>query len=358
MPDTIAKPEAETRAAKPAMAEPTDPRTPFTPETLQAQFDQLGTDDILRYDDPDSVLRSIARMVHAGRRDAALGRLFEGHVNALQLIRLYGDETLRDWAADAARDGHRIGVWNNDAFDNPLTHDGKRLRGAKSFASGAGVLTHALVTTRADSADAVQMWRVTLDPETSATDRTWWQPAGMQRSETHIVSWDEDRAAEAVPIGGPGLYQRQPHFSGGGLRFAAVQAGAVAGLHDRLVQDLNSRGRAGHPLQRRRIGESFACAQRAIDAVMSVAGAYHMIDPDLLHRVDCARHIVLDAAEEQIMRVQRAVGLSGLMHPHPLATHLSDLAVYIRQPNPDGSLDAVAGAAIDGDLDFNLLGYA
>ena len=357
MPDTIPRPSSHARADTQATAK-ADPRTPFTPDSLQAAFAQLGTTDILSYDDPASVQRSIARMVRAGRRDAALGRLFEGHVNALQLIRLYGDAALRDWAEQAEARGHRIGVWNNDAHGNPLSHDGERLRGAKSFASGAGVLTHALVTSRADSAEHVQMWRVTLDPGTSATDHSWWQPTGMQRSETHVVSWDEDRAAEAVPIGGPGLYQRQPHFSGGGLRFAAVQAGAVAGLHDRLVSDLTGRDRAGHPLQRRRIGESFACAQRAIDAVMSVAASYHMDDPDLLHRVDCARHIVLEAAEEQIMRVQRAVGLSGLMHPHPLATHLSDLAVYIRQPNPDGSLDAVAGAAIEGDLDFNLQGFA
>ena len=247
----------------------------------------------------------------------------------------------------------RIGVWNNDHFGNPLYEEAGRLRGAKSFASGAGVLTHALVTTRADSAEHVQLWIVALDPDTSATDRTWWQPVGMQRSETHIVSWDGECAPVAERVGGPGLYQRQPHFSGGGLRFAAVQAGAIAGLHDRMVEALTSRDRAEHPIQRRRIAESFSCAQTAIDAVMMVAHAYQVGDPDLLVRCDAARHRVLECAEEQIMRVQRAVGLQGLMHPHPLATHMADLMTYIRQPGPDSATDNVARAVLDRGLEFN-----
>jgi len=331
-----------------------DPRQRFTPVTLQSAFERFNACDILQYDDKYSATRTIARMIAVGRQDAALGRLFEGHVNALQLTALYGDVALQAWAKKAQSSAHRIGVWNNDHTPNPLRFENGRLRGGKSFASGAGVLTHALVTTRADSPEHVQMWNVTLDPETSSTDTNWWQPVGMQRSETHIVSWDKDKAPEAVPIGEPGLYQLQPHFSGGGLRFAAVQAGAIAGLHDRLVAALSARNRTNHTLQRRRVAESFTCAQTAIDAVMRVAQVYALDNSDLLLRCDSARHIVLECAEAQIMRVQRAVGLSGLMHPHPLATHLLDLSVYIRQPNPDGSLQTVSDAVIEADLDFNI----
>lgn len=330
-----------------------DPRAPFTPEGLQAAFDALGTSDLLLYEDLASVGRTIRRMIAGGRRDASLGRLFEGHVNALQLIHLFGNGALKRWAREAPARQYRCGVWNNDNRGNPLRTAAERLRGAKSFASGAGLLTHALVTTGADSPEEVQMWLVTLDERTAETDRDWWQPVGMQRSETHIVSWDGPNAPNAVRVGGPGLYQQQPHFSGGGLRFAAVQAGAVAGLHDRLVEALTKRGRADHAVQRRRIAESFSCAQTAIDAVMAVARDYRLDNEQLLPRVDAARHRVLECGEEQIMRVQRAVGLQGLMHPHPLATHLSDLSVYIRQPDPDGSLDAVAEAVLTGGLDFN-----
>ena len=349
MPDVL---ESESRAQVP-VALPEDPRTPFTPDSLQKRFEGLNANDVLSYDTPEHVAHCIRRMIAVGRQDAALGRLFEGHVNALQLVRLYGDARQRRWAESAQANGVRIGVWNNDHFGNPLREDVGRLRGAKSFASGAGLLTHALVTTQAHSPDDVQMWIVTLDPATSETDRDWWQPVGMQRSETHIVSWDGSQAPDAQRLGGPGLYQRQPHFSGGGLRFAAVQAGAVAGLHDRLVEALQSRDRAGHPIQRRRVAESFSCAQTAIDAVMSAARAHDPDHPDWLVRCDAARHRVLECAEEQIMRVQRAVGLQGLMHPHPLATHLSDLCTYIRQPGPDAATDTVAEAVLSRGLDLS-----
>ena len=350
MPDTLPRTR---RARSDAIRIPDDPRTPFTPEQLQARFEAADVTDILRYDDPHSVARCIRRMIAVGRQDAALGRLFEGHVNALQLVRLYGNAAQRRWVDGAQAQGVRIGVWNNDHFGNPLREAEGRLRGAKSFASGAGLLTHALVTTQAHSPDDVQLWIVTLDEADSQTDRDWWQPVGMQRSETHIVAWDGERAPTAETVGAPGLYQRQPHFSGGGLRFAAVQAGAVAGLHDQLVEALTSRDRAGHPIQRRRIADSFSCAQTAIDAVMMVAHAYEPDDPDLLVRCDAARHRVLECAEEQIMRVQRAVGLQSLMHPHPLATHLADLQTYIRQPGPDAATDNVARAVLDDGLEFN-----
>lgn len=291
-------------------------------------------------------------MIEVGREDAALGRLYEGHVNALQLVCQFGDARQCAWAREASERGVRIGVWNNDAHGDPLLWTGERLRGAKSFASGAGLLTHALVTTEASDSKAVQMWIVKLDEQTSTTDRSWWNPVGMQRSETHIVSWNGATAPRAERLGGGGDYQTEPHFSGGALRFAAVQAGAVAGLHDRLVAELTSRDRADHPLQRRRIAESFTDAQIAIDAVIRAAAAYRH-EPSWIPRVDAARHIVLERAEAQIARVQRAAGLGSLMHPHPLATHLSDLSVYIRQPNPDGSLDRVAQGAIDETLSLD-----
>ena len=351
VPDVL-PPRARPRPSPVAL--PDDPRTSYTPDRLQDRFEALNAEDVLAYDNPESVAHCIRRMIRAGREDAALGRLFEGHVNALQLIRTYGDGAQRRWAETAQNQGARIGVWNNDHFGNPLRVDGSRLRGAKSFASGAGLLTHALVTTEAHSPERVQMWIVTLDDATSGTDREWWQPVGMQRSETHIVSWDRADAPVAEELGRPGEYQRQPHFSGGGLRFAAVQAGAVAGLHDQLVEALTARDRADHPIQRRRIAESFSCAQTAIDAVMMVAHAYAPDDPHLLIRCDAARHRVLECAEEQIMRVQRAVGLQGLMHPHPLATHLADLMTYIRQPGPDAATDNVARGVLEDGLGFNL----
>ena len=320
------------------------PGSPLSPDALASETDWVHID--LDFDDPASVTDTITEMVQVGRRDTALGRLVEGHVNALQLMHRYGNGIQQEQARTAARDRRVYGVWNADHRDNPLRTHENRLRGAKAFASGAGLLTHAIVTTEASDPDHVQMWVVELDPITHSVDKLWWNPVGMQRSETHIVSWDEKAPAKAERLGRPGDYQTQPDFSGGALRFAAVQAGSVAGLFDLLVEELVGRGRAGHPLQRRRIAEGYVIAQAAINAVVSTARRYDPEDPLLLPRVDAARHSVLECAEQMLGLVQRAVGLQGLMHPHPIATRVTDLMTYIRQPNPDGSVDNVAEAVI------------
>ena len=328
----------------PAAERTWQPGSPLTPDALRNETDWVHID--LDFNDPRSVMDTITEMIQVGRRDVALGRLVEGHVNALQLMRRYGNGVQQEQARTASRDHRVYGVWNADHRDNPLRRSEDRLRGAKAFASGAGLLTHAVVTTEANDPDHVQMWIVELDDYTSSTDRLWWNPVGMQRSETHIVSFDEKQPAKSERLGSPGDYQTQPDFSGGALRFAAVQAGGIAGLYDMMVDDLTSRGRADAPLQRRRIAEGYVIAQAAINAVCSTARRYDVEDELLLPRVDAARHAVLEAAENMLALVQRAVGLSGLMHPHPIATRVTDLMTYIRQPNPDGSADNVAEAVI------------
>ena len=93
--------------------------------------------------DEDAYL-SLLRLLHAtGRRDLPLGRLFEGHVDAGQIIRRYGTPDQLPPVRAA------LGVWNADLPGEPLrlTRDGAgwRLSGAKAYASGAGILSHALV---------------------------------------------------------------------------------------------------------------------------------------------------------------------------------------------------------------------
>ena len=320
------------------------PGSPLTKDTLASETDWVHID--LEFNDPSSVTDTITEMITVGRRDTALGRLVEGHLNALQLMHRYGNGIQQEQARTAARDRRIYGVWNADHRDNPLRTHENRLRGAKAFASGAGLLTHAIVTTEANDPRHVQMWVVELDEISHSIDKLWWNPVGMQRSETHIVSFDEKAPAPAERLGRPGDYQIQPDFSGGALRFAAVQAGGVAGLYDAMVEELVSRGRAEHPLQRRRIAEGYVIAQAAINAVVGTARRYDPESDTLLPRVDAARHAVLESAENMLSLVQRAVGLNGLIHPHPIATRVTDLMTYIRQPNPDGSADNVAEAVI------------
>src|ERR1700685_2574924 len=89
------------------------------------------------------VLRSI------GSGSLPLGRLFEGHVNALELVLRYGERQQVDLVAAEARAGRLFGVWNNDdANDLRLVRRRERYRlvGQKTLASGAGHIERPLVT--------------------------------------------------------------------------------------------------------------------------------------------------------------------------------------------------------------------
>ncbi|WP_094122919.1 acyl-CoA dehydrogenase family protein [Hymenobacter glacialis] len=88
---------------------------------------------------------------HIGRGNLAVGRVFEGHFNALQLIQQLGTAAqVASYAADA-RAGRLFGVWNTEipiegVHLEPLANGRYRLRGAKTFASGAGHVARPLIT--------------------------------------------------------------------------------------------------------------------------------------------------------------------------------------------------------------------
>ena len=76
-----------------------------------------------------------------GRGNLSVGRIYEGHVNALLLIRWFGSPSQRKHLETSASGGALFGVWNTDLPDNPVRMDNGVLQGAKSFASGADGLS-------------------------------------------------------------------------------------------------------------------------------------------------------------------------------------------------------------------------
>ncbi|PXA89271.1 acyl-CoA dehydrogenase, partial [Nostoc sp. 3335mG] len=208
-------------------------------------------------DPPDTpaMLALLRLLFRVGRDDLPLGRLFEGHVDACQIVTRYGDAAQAAALAATLRDGGTLGVWNADLPGDPLRLDGDRMFGGKSFASGAGLLSHALVSV--DEGGGRQLLLIDLAAQPPAIDRSFWKVVGMQRSETHIVRWDGTAITERNRIGRPGDYVREPWFSGGALRFAAVQAGGIAALVDGVRDHLGKIDRAGDPHQSGRLARLF-----------------------------------------------------------------------------------------------------
>ena len=298
--------------------------------------------------DGDALLHLLRLLYATGREDLPLGRLFEGHVDALQIIARFGGDEARSTITKAVADGAGIGVWNADLAGEPLRIVDGRLRGGKSFASGAGILSHALVTVDTDAGRQLVLLDLASTPP--AIDRGFWHVIGMRRSETHIVRWDGAPVLPGDLIGGPGDYVREPWFSGGALRFAAVQAGGIAALVDQTRDHLVATRRAGDPHQSGRLASLYGLAEAAAAAVRTAANGWFADDAARLPLVAAARAAVYEAGGKAIILAQEAVGLQSMFVVHPLAVTITDLSVYLRQPGPDSQRMQVGAAVAVGTL--------
>lgn len=293
-------------------------------------------------------LMALLRLLYeTGRQDLPLGRLFEGHVDALQIVSRYGSPDQRIVLADLVAAGATLGVWNADLPGEQLQLDGLRLIGGKSFASGAGLLSHAVVTVEGDGGRQLILLDLARTPP--RVDRNFWRVVGMERSETHIVRWDVTIKG-TDSIGAPGDYVREPSFSGGALRFAAVQAGGIAALVDHTRDHLVATGRATDPHQAGRLAALYGVAEAAAGAIRTAAAGWFGPDPARLPQVAAARAAVYEAGGRALALAQEAVGVQALFVDHPLSATITDLSMYLRQPGPDAQRmkvgEAVAAAVL------------
>lgn len=209
-------------------------------------------------------LFQVLRLVGYG--SLALGRIYEGHVNALQLVARYGDAGQRRRLFADAADGHLFGVWNTEPGRGCLTlsdtRGGLLLDGVKIYASGAGRVTRALVTARRDPGEPPLMLMVPLDAGTRA-DLSAWKAHGMRASATGTLDFTGLAVLSDAVIGGPDDYHRQPYFSGGAWRFAAVQFGGIEAVFDVWRGHVGGAGRGADPHQLARLGEGAIAVETA-----------------------------------------------------------------------------------------------
>lgn len=291
-------------------------------------------------------LAAVLRLVGYG--SLPLGRLYEGHVNALQLVARYGAPEQRERLFEDARDGHLFGVWNTEPNGGGLSledgADGMRLTGVKTFASGAGYVTRALVTSRGPGGSGTVMLVVPLQPGSRA-DLSVWRPHGMRASATGTLDFTGIAVMAGDIVGDPDAYFRQPDFSGGAWRFAAVQLGGIESVFDAWRGHLAVAGRGGDPHQLARLGEGAIAVEGARLWVERAAEAVSkdVLPPErIVAFVNLARLAVERAGLDVLQLAQRSVGLQGFLRPHPLERLSRDLATYLRQPGPDRALTAAA----------------
>ena len=295
-------------------------------------------------------LAQVLRLVGYG--SLPLGRLYEGHVNALALVARYGEAGQRLRLFADARAGHLFGVWNTGPAEGGLSlaegPDGLALAGAKTFASGAGFVTRALVTAQPTpqrpGAEGPLMLVVPLEAGTRA-DLSAWRAHGMRASATGTVDFTGLAVGADAVLGGPDDYHRQPDFSGGAWRFTAVQLGGIEAVFDAWRGHLARLGRGADPHQLARLGEGAIAVEGARHWVArgAAAASEGALPPErVVALVNLARLAVERAGLDVLELAHRSVGLQGFLRGHPLERLSRDLATYLRQPAPDHALTAAA----------------
>lgn len=297
---------------------------------------------------------------HIGRGNLAVGRVYEGHFNALQLIQQLGTAAqVARYAADA-RAGRLFGVWNTEdpaegVHLEALANGRYRLRGAKTFASGAGHVTRPLIAGALPDGQGWQLFVLPADTQPPVLDTCFWRPLGMRASASFRADLTGLELESEDLIGPPNAYYRQPAFSGGAIRFAAVQLGGAEAVFEETQGFLRGLGRTDDPYQRQRLGEMAIALESgrqwlrgAAEHAARPGGATEEGAEATVAYANMTRTAIETICLDMLQKAERCVGARGLLQPLAFERLHRDLTHYLRQPAPDGALADVGRFVLDG----------
>lgn len=316
---------------------------------LNAPFSAAQGGDALAIGRPQ-MLRDVLAIL--GQGSLALGRLYEGHVNAVALVTRYGTAANLELMLKEAGAGRPSGVW---MAGEPLSlvreTDGRlRLHGRKILCSGAGRFRRPLVAAQHNGGSVMVIPNVPDD----RSDISGWTAHGMRATATGTVDFTGIEVMQDEIVGHPGDYLRSPFFRGGAWRVIAVQLGGVEAVLQLYKQQLRESPHREHPIQVARFGEAAIAAEtarlwvcRASELAEDPAG-----DPDSIDAyVDLARNAFERAALEVVALAQKAIGLKAFLRPNPMERVIRDLTTYLRQPALDMSLTSAAAFCLRASAD-------
>ena len=286
-----------------------------------------------------------------GKGNLSVGRIYEGHINALYLIHLFGTtEQQNRWHNDAYHTQRLFGVWNTQAQDGiTILAQGNGqylLKGAKTFCSGAQWVTRPIITGQLISETGEdlgwQMVVVPMEQHDLPVDDSFWKPLGMMASVSHKIDFTDVVLEEGDLLGQPDDYHQQPYFSGGAVRFAAVQLGGAEAIYDATRQYLQDLQRTEDPYQRMRLGEMAILIETGNLWIQNVGKLVeHQTNEQIIQYANMTRTAIEKIGLDVMQLSERCVGARGLLYPQPFARLHADLTTYLRQPAPDIALAQV-----------------
>ncbi|MCW8306032.1 acyl-CoA dehydrogenase [Acidiphilium sp. PA] len=277
-----------------------------------------------------------------GEASLPVARLYEAHVNALQLVCRYAqDRLIRRCARDAGA-GALFALWVTDPPESTLAMhrdgDGYRLEGSKAFCSGAGIATRALITAAMPS--GIRMLIIDVEPGTRVLPSPI-KLSGMRAAITGSIDLTGIHVPADALLGEDGDYLREPVFSAGAWRSAAAALGGLKALVEIHRGEILRRGRAQDPHQQARFG-ALVMAYETSRLWMAQAALRACLEDDdagaIVAYVNLARLAVESACLDAMRLSQRSLGLGAFIAGHPAERVCRDLATYLRQPAPDETL--------------------
>lgn len=277
----------------------------------------------------------VTTLTEVGRLDLCLGRLVEGHADAMRIL---------DQAGVAPRAGV-YGVWASRSAGTGVKASpegvGWRLSGESRFSSGIDLIDRALVPGWVDD-DTHLLFDV--DATAVHPDRTSWQTSAMDASRSFTVGVDVPAREDDI-VGPPGFYLRRPGFAVGGLEVAAVWLGGAQAVLDEVVEGLRRFSPTAH--QQRRVGTMEQSLWQARVAVDSTVRRLPDLHADALDQeTAAARTAVVETCERVVDEAGRIVGPAGLSGNRRLARTLADLTIYARQHHVDLTLQSLGRHAL------------
>jgi hypothetical protein len=273
-----------------------------------------------------------AALAGLAESDLSLGRLAEGHADAVAILDELGGPT--------PPAGSRWGVWAAMPPGPSLAATGQDgrwwLDGTKQYCSGARVCTHVLVT--AQTPDGVRLFVAEVAADGVRPVPGTWPAVGMAGSDTLDVRFSR---VPAEPVGPPHGYVNRPGFAHGGAGVAACWYGGARGVARTLLATA----------RRRDIGPHGFAHLGAVDIALRTASAAleqaaDEIDGDPLDHKDAGprralrvRTLTEAVATEVLERVGRALGAGPLGHDAEHSRRVADLTVYLRQHHAERDLE-------------------
>jgi alkylation response protein AidB-like acyl-CoA dehydrogenase len=264
--------------------------------------------------------------------DLSLGRLSEGHADALAIL------------AEADRkpvDNAAYGVWASRSKSTRTVAErvsgGWQLRGAKEFCSGSGIVDRALVA--AETSEGLMMFDVDVDQQVTSVVPDSWPSVGMAASHSETLEFGGPPIDDDDVIGSAEFYLERPGFWFGAIGVAACWYGGAVGVVNDLIKSLSPEP---NDFVLADLGDCVSALETMRGALKCAA---HGIDEDPDDRARAARfralvtrQIVHAGALRVLERTASAGGARPLCLDANQSRRVADLFVYLSQHH--GSSDA------------------